>query len=92
MAGLDEPDYWTEQSKTAETGGVSTITAQTEQTESGQVNDEDIDNFIAENRNNQKDAKWPVKHIKCFTDGQKLRELLKTYQNKNWTNFWLTFF
>ena len=31
----------------------------------------------------------------CFTDGQKLstkQELLKTYQNKNWTKFWLTFF
>ena len=32
-------------------GGVPTITEQTEQTESGQLNDEDIDNFIAEKRN-----------------------------------------
>ena len=33
--------------------------------------------------------------LMCFTDGQKLstkQEPLKTYQNKNWTKFWLTFF
>ena len=48
---LTETDYLTEQTETTETGGVATITEQTEQTESGQLNDEDIDNFIAENRN-----------------------------------------
>ena len=48
---LTETDYLTEQTETTETGGVTTITEQTEQTESGQLNDDDIDNFIAENRN-----------------------------------------
>ena len=48
---LTETDYLTEQTETTETGGVATITEQTEQTVSGQLNDEDIDNFIAENRN-----------------------------------------
>ena len=46
---LTATNYLTEQTKTAETGGVATITVQREQKESRQLNDEDIDNFIAEN-------------------------------------------
>ena len=53
---LTATDYVTEQTKTAETGGVATITVQTEQTERGQLNDEDIDNFIAENRSRNKNT------------------------------------
>ena len=89
---LTATDYVTEQTKTAETGGVATITVQTEQTESRQLNDEDIDNFIAENRNRNKNTQKKNRKVTltCFTDGHKLltkRELLKTYQNKNWTKF-----
>ena len=47
---LTETDYLTEQTETIETGGVATITEQTEQTESRQLNNEDTDNFIAENK------------------------------------------
>ena len=89
-----ETGYLTEQTETTETGGVGTITEQTEQTESRQLNDEDIDNFIAENRNKNTTEKTQS-DLNVFYRWQKLstkRELLKPYQNKNWTKFWLTFF
>ena len=62
------------------------LTEQTEQTEIGQLNDEDIDNFITENRNKNTTKKTQSD----LTGGQNLltkRELLKTYQSKNLTNF-----
>ena len=64
-------------------------TEQTEQTEIGQLNDEDIDNFITENRN-KNTTKKTQSDLNVFYRWAKLltkRELLKTYQSKNLTNF-----
>ena len=80
--------HLTEQTKFAETGSGATITEQAEQTEGGQLNDEDIDNFVAEKQKAQPKRRKVT--LTSFTNGQKLstkRELLKTYQNKNWTKF-----
>ena len=63
------------------------FTEQTEQTEIGQLNDVDIDNFITENRN-KNTTKKTQSDLNVF--GQKVltkRELLKTYLSKNLTNF-----
>ena len=86
-------DYFTEQTE----GGLVTVaeqTEQTEKTESEQLNDEDIDNFLDENR-----IKNATKRCKAtltrFTVGQQLltkQEILKTYENKNLPNFYPTFF
>ena len=65
-------------------------TEQTEPTEIGQLNDEDIDNFITENRKKKTGLRRRKVTLTYFTGGQKLltkRELLKTYQSKNLTNF-----
>ena len=65
------------------------LTEQTEQTEIGQLNDEDIDNFITENRN-KNTTKKTQSDLNVFYRWAKLltkRELLKTYQSKNLTNF-----
>ena len=86
---LTATDYVTEQTKTAETGGVATITVQTEQTESGQLNDEDIDNFIAENRNKNTTKKTQSDLNMFYRWAKTVNETrtLETYQNKNWTKF-----
>ena len=65
------------------------LTERTEQTEIGQLNDEHIDNFITENRN-KNTTKKTQSDLNVFYRWQKLltkRELLKTYQSKNLTNF-----
>ena len=90
---LTGADYFTEQTE----GGLVTVTEQTEQTEkteSEQLNDEDIDNFLDENRIKNATKRRRV-ILTRFTVGQQLltkQEILKTYQNKNLPNFYPTFF
>ena len=90
---LTGADYFTEQTE----GGLVTVaeqTEQTEKTESEQLNDEDIDNFLDENRIKNATKRRRV-ILTCFTVGQQLltkQEILKTYQNKNLPNFYPTFF
>ena len=63
-------------------------TEPTDQTEIGQLNNEDIDNFIAENPKTRLRRRKVT--LTYFTGGQKVlkkRELLKTYRSKNSTNF-----
>ena len=59
-------DFLAEQTETSETVNVAVITEEREQTERNgeQLDDQDVDNFIVENRN---------KHTtKCFTNGRNL--------------------
>ena len=72
-------------------GGLVTVaeqTEQTEKTESEQLNDEDIDNFLDENRIKNATKRRKVT-LTGFTVGQQLltkQEILKTYHN-NLPNF-----
>ena len=72
-------DFLAKQTETSETVNVAVITEEGEQTERNgqQLDDQDVDNFIVENRN---------KHTtKCFTNRRNLYKkqgLLKTYQQK----------
>ena len=85
---LTETHYLTEQ-----TGGVAAITEQTEQTESGQLNDEDIDNFLAENRNKnttkktQSDLDVFYRRAKTVNETRTIENILEQEQDKILAHF-----